>query len=250
MATLPTYALAALFLPLFPLSIVFNRGLSALRRDWMRALVLLVWPQAGVWILSHAHGAPPGWLNVWAALTALLYAYRALAVREAGRWIGFVAVSAWALLWADPARSHLLAIQALGLSLPLAVAVLVTGVLERRFGAAHTALRLGLATTAPRLAALFVIAILAVVATPVFPNFFILVATVARQAPVMPAMALTVLAVWMLWAWSGARLVQGLVAGPGRAAPGADLTPAAAWAYAALFLGLAGAGITMGGLLL
>jgi NADH:ubiquinone oxidoreductase subunit 4 (subunit M) len=245
-----SYGLAALFLPLFPFSIVFGHVLSGLRRPGLRALALLAWPQMGIWVLSHAHGGPPpAGLIVWAAGTALFYAYRALALRDAGTWIGFVAVSAWALLWIGPGPQPS-ALDALGLSLPLALAALLTGLLERRFGAAHTALRLGLAASAPRLSALFVLAILATVATPVFPNFFVLVAIIAGQAPAAPALALTVLAVWMLWAWSGARLLQGIVVGPARPQAAADLAPVAVWVYAALFCGLAGAGLTMGGLLL
>ena len=95
---LSLYFFAALFLPLFPISMVFNQGFARLRDPWLRAFMLLIWPQIGVWIIGQAEGPIPDWFVVWALLTSGLYAFRALALREVGLWIGFLATSAWALL--------------------------------------------------------------------------------------------------------------------------------------------------------
>jgi len=247
---LSLYLFAALFLPLFPLSMAFNQAFARLRHPWLRALLLLLWPQIGVWIISHAEGPVPGWFVAWALSTAALYAYRAIALREVGLWTGFVATSAWALLWVGATEPGLRYLQALGFSLPLALVSLLTGSLESRLGAAHTSLGGGLAASSPRLAALFVVAVLAAVATPTFPGFFTLLASVLGQVAAAPTTALALVLVWLLWAWSGASLLQGIVVGPPREARGEDMTITATWVYAAGFVALALAGIRLGGVLL
>lgn len=244
------YLLAALFLPLFPLSAVFNQVFGRLRRPELRALALLLWPQAGVLILGLTERPVPQWLGLLALLTALLYAYRAIALREVGRWIGFIATSAWALLWVAAGEPALLHLQALALSLPLVLLSLLGNALERRFGAAHGAVIAGLAASAPRFAALFVIGVLAAIATPVFPGFFALLASALGQAGTAPALALAVLLVWLLWTWSGARLLQDIVVGPPGEAAVDDMAPTFTWLYVAGFCALALAGITLGGMLL
>jgi hypothetical protein len=248
--SLSLYLLAALFLPLFPLSMVFNQGLGRLRQPWLRALLLLLWPQIGVLIISQAEARVPDWFVVWALLTAALYAYRALVLREVGLWIGFVATSAWALLWVGSVEPTGLFLQALGFSLPFALMSLLTGSLEDRMGAAHASLGGGLGVSAPRLAALFVVAVLAVVATPIFPGFFTLLATVIGQVAAAPSTALALVLIWLLWTWSGARLLHGIVVGPPREAAVKDMTTTATWGYAAGFVVLALVGIELGGVLL
>jgi len=252
--SLTLYTLAALFLPLFPFSMAFNQGFARLRHPWLRAALLLAWPQLGVLLVAAAEGPIPGWLAGWALLTAALYAYRALALREVGLWVGFVATSAWALLWVGSAVPNLLHLQALGFSLPLALMALLTGFMESRFGTAHSGiggrLGAGLATAAPRLAALFVVAVLAAVATPMFPNFFTLLATLIGQAGPAPLAALALVLVWLLWTWSGARLLQGIVVGPSPNTDVQDMSMTLTWVYSLGFVVLAVAGIALGGLLL
>lgn len=248
--SLSLYFSAALFLPLFPFSMVFNQGFARLQRPWLRVLLVLLWPQIGVLIISQANGPVPGWIASWALWTAALYAYRAIALREVGLWIGFVATSAWALLWIGVAESDLLYLHALGFSLPLALMCLLTGFMESRLGAAHTSLGGGLAASAPRFAALFAIAILAAVATPIFPGFFTLLATVLGQALAAPATALIMVLVWLLWTWSGTRLLHGIVVGEPREVSVEDMTMTATWVYATGFVALALVGIKLGGMVL
>lgn len=247
--SLSLYLLAALFLPLFPLSMAFNQVFARLRRPWIRVLLLLLWPQAGVLLFARASGPVPDWFITWALISAGLYAYRAIALREVGLWIGFVATSAWALLWIGAAKPDFLHLQALSFSLSLALLSLLTGFLERRLGAAHTSLGGGLAVAAPRFAGLFVVAVLAAAATPVFPGFFTLLASVLDQVA-SPVTALALVSIWLLWTWSGALLLQGIVVGPPREVAFEDLSPAATWAYSGGFVALALAGIQLGGVLL
>lgn len=68
--------LAGLFLPLFPLSIVFNQVLGLLPHPVLRAGLLLLWPQVGVALVLWLGEKPPAWVSVWAILTALMYALR------------------------------------------------------------------------------------------------------------------------------------------------------------------------------
>ncbi|MCP5436831.1 MAG: hypothetical protein H6960_01600 [Chromatiaceae bacterium] len=47
-----TLALAALFLPLFPFSMVFNLLLSRVQRGWQRGLIILLWPHIGIGLFT------------------------------------------------------------------------------------------------------------------------------------------------------------------------------------------------------
>ena len=97
----------------------------------------------------------------------------------------------------------------------------------------------------------------AATATPVFPGFFVLLASVLGQAAVAPINAFAVLLIWLLWSWSGARLLQGMIAGEAvhhGAGAGADshrdLSGALTWVYGLGFAILAGLGLVLGGLLI
>ena len=97
------YLLAGLFLPLFPLSMVFNLLYARVHNPITRSILLLAWPQIGIAII-YAFGltdieSGSNWILIWALLTSLLYALRALALRELGLWTSFIATSAWSLLW-------------------------------------------------------------------------------------------------------------------------------------------------------
>ena len=250
--SLATDLLAGLFLPLFPLSMAFTALYQRAGHSALRAVLLLVWPQIGLALAQAAAAPPPDWLLPLAVATAALYAFRALALRELGQWTSFLATSLWALLWltgpseAFAGSPHL---HALGMSAPLALMAVLTGWLERRFGAAYTGLYAGLAQTLPRFAGVLVGTVLASVALPLFPAFFTMLALLLTSVPAMPVVSLVLLVTWLLWTWAGARLLQGLIVGP--ADPDtteyrvADLGRGAAWAYTAALLALA-----IGGLLL
>jgi NADH:ubiquinone oxidoreductase subunit 4 (subunit M) len=240
--------LAAVFLPLFPLSMLFNRLLAGVANPWLRGLLLLLWPQAGVAALAWHGGDVPDLLLAWAVVTALFYAYRAVALNDAGQWAGFVATSAWALLWlGDTADATLLHLQALAFSFPFVVLSLLSGEITRRFGAAHTGLGGGLAVATPRLAALFVVAVLATVATPVFPGFFAMLALVVGRVSSAALADGGLVVVWLLWSWSSARLLQGIVVGPRRHAAVEDLSLASTWGFGVVLLLLAVAGPMLAG---
>ena len=242
------FLVAGLFLPLFPASIVFNRGLATLNGPGRRALLLILWPQLGVLLITLAGAPIPGWLAVWALATAFLYAYRAIALGDLGLWIGFLATSAWALLWLSDSTPALRHLEALGLSLPLALLTLLGGRLEALLGAVSTRLRPGLASAAPRYASILVLGVLASIATPIAPGFFALTATIAAQPLGAPAVAIAL--VWLFWTWSGARLIQGLVVGPGSGERISDLSRSAAWAYGMALVALGLGGIALAEVLL
>ena len=48
----PSWIVAGLFLPLFPLGMVFNVLFQRIRNAWLRALLLLAWPLAGLGLLQ------------------------------------------------------------------------------------------------------------------------------------------------------------------------------------------------------
>lgn len=241
------YLFVGVFLPLFPLSIVFNAVLERIGHPLLRSALLLAWPQIGLLALSKLDAEPPSWLVAWALASSALYAFRLLAMREVGHWTGFLATSAWALLWLAVAAGVPIAQlwpYAAAFSVPLVFVALLAGNLERRFGAAYTGLYGGLALSTPRLAGVLVVSVLAATATPLFPAFFAMLGTLIVSQPV-PAVALT--GVWLIWSWAAARLLQGLIVGAADATPHLDLNTAATWGYSLGLAGLIFAGMLLTG---
>lgn len=243
-----TYLIIALFVPLFPLSMVFNALYARLRHGMLRMVMLLLWPQAGLWLLMQVSSDVPDWFMLWAVATALLYALRALVLRELGLWTAFLATSSWALLWiplqgGTPLQT--LQIWAAALSLPFILLAWLGAALERRFGAAYTGLYGGLALTMPRFSGVLVFVVLAVMATPLFPGFFTLVDAIVATAPAAPGIAFGVGVVWLLWSWAGANLLQGLVVGRAdRRDETVDLSLSATWLLALLLVVFIAAGLS------
>lgn len=241
------YLLIGLFLPVFPLSMLFNALFVRIANPVLRSMLLLVWPQIGVLALSALAGEPAPWWIIWALMTSALYAFRLLAMREIGRWTGFLATSAFALLWlpvtAGTSPSQLGAYAA-AFSVPLAFITLLTRVLEERFGAAYIGLYGGLAQSMPRFAGVLVFSVLAATATPLFPAFFAMLHTLIASQPV-PAVVLA--GVWLIWSWGAARLLQGLIVGSGDPGSNYDLDAGATWGYAIGLAGLVFAGMVLTG---
>lgn len=239
------YLLVGLFLPLFPFSMPFNLLYAHARNPVLRGLLLLLWPQIGlVGVFSFAL-TPPRWVLVWALLTSLLYALRALTLREVGLWTSFVATSSWALQWllldhvSEPTQLLLLS---LCISVPLVLLAFLGAGLEQRFGAAYLGLYGGLAQSIPRFSGVLVAVVLAIVATPVFPAFFAMFSLIISTTPVAPLMATGVGLVWLFWSWAGARLLQGLIVGPGEN-PVADLGSTQLWLFIVILASLTASGI-------
>src|SRR3569832_1198902 len=175
----PIALLAAFFLPLFPFSMVFNAALRAVRLVWLRAALLLIWPQIGVWLIAGAGmHLPQAWMSAvlaWATGSSLFYAWRMLSTRDFDIWIGFYASSAWALAWigvvggADPMGLHAamacLSVTALALAL-------ASHCLRKRWGDAYVGLRPGLARAMPRLGTATTLSVLAALKTPKKPVFW------------------------------------------------------------------------------
>jgi NADH:ubiquinone oxidoreductase subunit 4 (subunit M) len=247
--TIFAYLLVGIFLPLFPLSMLFNVLYARIRNPLLRGLLLLVWPQIGLALVFAFGLTASNWVLAWALMSSLLYALRALALREVGLWTSFVGTSSWALLWillmgngGNDAESFQLTMLTLGISAPLVMMALLGAGLEQRFGAAYLGLYGGLAQSIPRFSGVLVVVVLAIVATPVFPAFFALLSMIIKTTPVAPFIAMGVGLVWLLWSWAGARLLQGLIVGPKRNAV-ADLSAATLWMYIAVLLGLTLTGV-------
>jgi hypothetical protein len=244
---------AAIFLPLFPFSLLFNQVMPRIPRAGLRILLLLAWPQIGIALLAAAQAPLPSWIAAWAVATAALYGFRALVVRDLGLWIPFMGTSIWALLWLPATLgpgSALLPLHALGASLPLVVLVLVGVGLEHRFGAAFAGVSRGLVQTYPRLAFIFVMSVLATVATPPAPAFFTLLSGISISTPTAPGIALAVATTWLFWAWAAARLIQGFIVGPAEARPQPDISRATSWLFGAVIAALAAQGLVLSGELL
>jgi hypothetical protein len=247
------FLVAAAFLPLFPFSMLFNRLFARLASAWLRMALLLLWPQLGVLALVTLGEKPDAWLVWWAVATSGLYALRTVALKDLRLWTGYMATSAWSLLWPAAAfapldgSAYTLALQAAGLSAPFVLLTWISGRLDAEHGAAYAGVCGGLAVTVPRLSGLLTLAILAAVATPLVPGFFIVLATTLNALPAVPGAALLILTVWFLWAWSGVRILRGFIVGPARGAPGRDLGHASVALLGLMLVVLMLAGIGISG---
>jgi len=246
------FLIAGLFLPIFPMSMVFNEVFSRVGNRNHRIALLVLWPQIGIFFIFASGAEIPGWIASWGLLTALLYAFRLLAIREMQLWISFLATSSWAILWItlqNSGESSPVYLYALGISLPLVLLLFLSDELIKRFGAAYTGLYGGLALTQPRFSGILVMVVLAVIATPLFPAFFTMIQTIIVSSPVSLVTAILVGVVWLLWSWAGARLIQGLIVGPATEMQTPDLSVAITKKYTiALVLLVVFGLLTLGGL--
>jgi hypothetical protein len=235
--------LASILLPLFPLSLLFNAGLQALP-IWMRVPALLALPAAGALLLGQTTVPPAPLataLQIVAAFTALLYAWRLLTVQEVFIWARLQATSAWPLVWLawlHGMSGVALVLVALAVTIPAAVLTILGFSLSRRLGGAYIGLRGRIGPVFPRLTGAWVGALLAALAAPPFPGFFAMLA-VLQQIPA--GLVAVVLAVWLLWSWAAAVLWQHGLFGDEwpRAAGTVDLSRSGA----ALWLALAAAAV-------
>ena len=239
--------IAALFLPLFPLSIVLNGMLAQLHRPFVRCALLILWPQFGVELLQAAPQAVPWYFVPWALLTSGIYALRLLTVRDMGRWAGFLAASGLAFTWAmaaggaDALGLHLFA---LWFSLPPALMMLLADPLTRRLGAAYAGLRGGLIGCLPRLSGVLAVTVLAAVATPPFPGFFALLHLLHTLDWTGAVGGLTI---WLIWGWAATRLLQGFIFGANPIRSIADIGRAATLAYTGVLGAFVAAGLYLTG---
>lgn len=208
--------LCGIFLPLFPMSMVFNAAIDKIKHAWLRAVLYIVWPLIGLIIVLNSGVVIPDWLLPLALATSTLYALRMLTLREVNQWAGFLATSLWSILWLaviQDKQGLLLYGYALSMSVPLVLMVFLAAGLEQRYGAAYTGLYGGLARTIPRFAGVLVMVVVAAIATPLFPTFFIMFDLIVETVSAAPYAALVLLLIWLLWSWAGTRLVQGLIVG-------------------------------------
>lgn len=237
--------LIALFLPLFPLSMVFNALYAKLKQPFARIVLLIGWPLAGIYLYTVLQPQVPDWLLAWALATALFYAFRLLAMREVGIWSGYAATSIWACLWLPLVYGDADVMLYVGwFGIPLAVLALLIGGLEKRYGAAYTELYGGLAQTIPRFSGVFVITVLALVATPVFPSFLSMLNILIASQPMA---AVSLVAIWGIWSWAGMRLIQGMIVGDSSSDVMEDLSLLYTWGFGIVMMLLIIAGFTLTG---
>ena len=240
--------IAALFLPLFPLSMVFNVLFDRLRGPVPRIILLGVWPQIGLWLMKGSFESVPDWVIFLALFTSFLYGFRALVLRELVHWVSFLATSTWAILWLSMGFTDdmtTLSLLALGSSIPLVILTLLGDHLKKQFGASYAGLYNGLGHTMPRLSGLMVITMLAVIATPVFPGFTTMMTAILETTTSSLWGSLMLCLIWLMWGWAGARLLQGFVIGKESRGEFKDISATAAWFYALLLTGLGVFGINL-----
>jgi len=247
------WVFAALFLPLFPLSMVFNAVYQRISMPFLRFILLIIWPLPGIWILQKLSAPLPEWLMYFALATALLYAFRAVAVKEVGMWNGFLATSAWSLCWIIFIASNgdeELSFHILAFSLPLALMSLLVGEIVHRYESAYAGIVSGLAQSQPRLSGVIIIVMMAAIASPLFPGFFSMLQIITSLVMTYPVLAAGLLLLWLIWSWSGIRLIQELLVGPALPIQYRDISRARAMAYGVLIVLLLFSGLFLSGVLL
>lgn len=241
---------AALFLPLFPLGMVFNRLFQQLTQAWLRAVLLIVWPLAGLAVMQAMAVTVTDGLATWALFSAALYGFRAVVIRDVCMWTGFLATSAWSLVWV--ARSagmsfEALAVHVLAFSLPLVLLVFLIAELEKRYESAYAGVINGLARMQPRLSGVIVITLLAAIGSPLFPGFFVMLNDITLAVMSRPLIAIGIATVWLLWSWSGIRLLQELTIGDGLISAHGDIARGMTLVYSLLLLGIILGGVAVSG---
>lgn len=245
--------LAGIFLPLFPMSMIFNAILEKVKPSWLRALLFLIWPNIGFVIVLNSTPILPNWVLPLAFVTSSLYAFRMLTLREVNQWSAFLATSLWSLLWLaimQDTTAQLLYVYALSMSIPLVLLIILSAGLEQRFGAAYMGLYGGLARTIPRFAGVLVTVVVAAIATPLFPTFFIMLDMVVKTVSVTPIVTIFLLINWLLWSWAGTRLIQGLIVGRASDIKIADLSTTTISFYSLTLILLIVGGVYLGGIIL
>jgi len=248
-----SWIIAALFLPLFPLGMIFNSAYQRIGHAWLRVLILLLWPLPGVWILRMQVAEVPQWVAYWALFSALLYGFRAVVIKEFVVWIGFLATSTWALNWVAlglGAKNEELLLHILAFSLPLSLLILLVAELEKRYESSYVRVIGGLAQSQPRLSALLVFVLLAAIGSPLFPAFFSMLSSISHALSVLPVIALGVVIVWLLWSWSGISLLQDLLVGNASKVRHKDVSHVTTLTYAATLVMLIIAGLHLSRILL
>ena len=236
--------IAALFLPLFPFSILLNGVLARMRNPLAKCMILLLWPQIGVLVLLAAKQPVPEGFAAWSLLSSAIYALRLLTVRDLGLWAGYLACSSLSLIWfRHDAGVFDMSVSAFWLSLPAAMLLLIESSLARRFGAAYAGLYGGLAASSmPRLSGMLVLTLLAAIATPPAPAFFTML-SLLRRVGIAPA----VLVIWLLWGWAAIRLMQGFLTGGNAREAAADIGKSGALLFAGFLGGIVFVGIYLAG---
>lgn len=242
-----------IFLPLFPMSMIFNAVNDRIRSAWLRAGLFIAWPLMGLIILKYSELSLHSWILPLALATSALYALRMLTLRDVNQWSGFLATSLWSLLWVAVMQENqalLLSSFALSMSLPLVLLAFLSAGLEKRYGAAYTGLYGGLARTIPRFSGVMVTVVVASIATPLFPTFFIMFDLIVETVSVTPYAALVMLLIWLLWSWAGTRLVQGLIVGRASDVKIADMAMTTIGLYVMVLLALIVSGVYLSGVIL
>ena len=245
--------LAGIFLPLFPMSMVFNAILDRVTHRWLRLLLFAAWPLIGLFIVLDRNLVLPDWLLALSLSSSALYAIRLLTLREVNQWSGFLATSMWSLLWLPMMQQtspELLYGYAISMSAPLVLLVLLSAGLEQRFGAAYMDLYGGLARTIPRFSGVLVTVVVAAIATPLFPTFFIMLEMVVKTISTTPLAATVLLLIWLFWSWAGARLIQGLIVGRASTDKITDMQVTTTGLYSMVLLALVVGGVYLSGVIL
>ena len=85
--------LAGIFLPLFPMSMVFNAILDKTTHCWLRLILFIAWPIIGLFMVLNRNVVLPDWLLTLALSTSALYALRLLTLHNVTFYLNFMSIN-------------------------------------------------------------------------------------------------------------------------------------------------------------
>ena len=244
------WLLLAFFLPLFPLSSVFVLLFQRVKSSYLKALLLLVWPQVGLWLASNTTETLPEWIMLWGVATALLYGFRSLVIKELYHWIAFLSITSWSVFWVLIATDISLELILLGVSLSLALLTLLGREIDHKQATVYTGVISGLAHGRPKLAGLITLSLLLIIGTPLAPNFFNYFALIGQQFAESTSITFMLVLIWFFVSWSGIRLYQQLMTGDYSQMDEIDIGMNSAVAYTLVIMTIIGFGLFFGGALI
>lgn len=205
------FLIPALFLlPIFPFTLVSLKFIDRKPFSKMAPLLFAAYAVGTLLLLFSEMGRGSGWLELWASLSALFYAFRLLSVRNLHRFMlyYYALLSAWAWLWHAAARGMELF---LFIHWPIWGALLLLCVaLYRRYPVIHRQSINALGSHMPAFSVLFILVLLIPSFTPIFLGIELFV----KSPDALSVMIVLIeLLAMLLMAWSLIRLFEWLIYG-------------------------------------
>ncbi len=219
MESAPLIMASALFLPLFPLHLLYITALTRTPRTLTIALAILL-PVAGLFMVPEIPLALRPAVGTLAAIGALWGAVKALAQIDVARLLAFGGFSLYSVLWwhlSQVGKVDSLALSyAAGVTLAIGGLTLAWSMIRARFGDLDLHHIGGLFSPMPRFALCTALLVMAAAGLPPFGLFFSYLKILLNPSTTMSLGLVAIIATWFAASWYLFKLMQRLLFGPHR----------------------------------